>query len=102
MGKREAIEIREQRVDEHFSLLARFIGNARLNDVSHVQAVIERIQVEMMIGRVSGRRKRFYRAAIEYLEDIVEERHEKEDVDDESIHKAVRKYVKQLFESLSD
>jgi dGTP triphosphohydrolase len=97
-----AAKVNEQNVERDFELLKRFTQCAWQRDLAHVEALIDRIRVEMMIEPLTRRRKAYYRAVIDFLEDVVEERYEKERKNRHETRRSVLDYVKGMIEGRTD
>jgi len=73
--------VNEQQVEQDFELLKRFTRCAWQRKLPNVEALIDRIRVELLVAELTKRRRALYRAAVDFLEDAVEERYEKENKD---------------------
>lgn len=88
-------DINEQRVDAAFETVERLRASAWNLSIAEAAALSERVRVEIMLDKtMSGSQKRWYRAYSDYLDDIVEERMEKDGVDRASFHDWVLRYVR--------
>lgn len=90
--------VNEEQVEQDFELLNRFTRSAWQRPLPHVEALINRIRVELMVAELTRRRKALYRAAVDFLEDAVEERYENEQKDRKQARRSVRDYVKALLD----
>jgi hypothetical protein len=92
--------IEEERVERRFNYLRSFMQSASAAELAELEALAERIRVELMIGGVDPAAKPLYRAAAHYLEDAAERRHEKEGTDRLGARRAVADYLKLLIEGI--
>lgn len=92
--------IDEERIDRRFGYLRSFVDSAWNSEVAEAEALIERIRVELMLGRCDASTKAFYRAAVHCLEDVVERRHASEGKDRLHARHLVADYIKVLLEGM--
>ena len=92
--------IDEERVDRRLGYLRSFMQSAWSAELTETEALLERIRVELMLGSLEPGAKQLYRAAVHYLEEAVERRHEKEGKDRLSTRQVVAEYMKLLLEGL--
>lgn len=92
--------ISEERVDRRLGYLRSFMESAWSAELSEAEALLERVRVELMLGRMDAATKQLYRAAVHYLEEAVEHRHEKEGRDRLGTRQAVTAYLKLFLEGL--
>ena len=96
MGK----QVDEQKVEQDLESLERFCRTAWQSDLQNVEALIERLQVEMIVQRYPRRKKAIYRAVIDYMEDVLDRRYEKADDDRDTVRQGVLDYVSELIKGL--
>jgi hypothetical protein len=94
------MSIDEERVDRRFGYLRSFMDSAWHGDLAEVEALIERIRVELMIGECDHATKAFYRAAVHCLEEVAAQRHGQLKTDRLEVRHAVADYLKALVEGL--
>jgi hypothetical protein len=93
-------KINEERIDAAFEAVEKLRRSAWNLAVAEVAALSERVRVEIMIDKsMIGSQKRWYRAFSDYLDDVVEERMEKEGVDRDKFHDWVLRYVRGFLNS---
>lgn len=92
--------VNEAQINADLELIERLARLPWQRDVHNVEALIERLRVETIIQKHRGSLKRYHRAIIDRLEDVLEERYEKEDTDRNSTRKAVLGYIRSLWEGL--
>jgi len=92
--------VNEAQIDQDLELINRVARLGWQRDVQNVEALIERLRVELIINDFRGSQKHFHRAVIDRLEDVLEERYEKENADRASIRDAVLAYIRSLWEGL--
>ena len=90
----------EKRVDRDVEMVEQLSRLAWQRDLANVEALIERLRVEMIVKDYRGSQKRFHRAVIDRFEDVLEERYEKEDRDRETTRRSIMHYVRSLIGSL--
>lgn len=75
------MSIDEAHVEREAQLLRAFVSVGRNGEPPVVQAVIERLRLDLMLGAHDGAAKRLYRAAVDYLEEAIEQRPEAANAD---------------------
>lgn len=87
------------RIEKSFEELEKLRRLAWSLPLPEAAALVERIQVSLMIDKkLKGPVKRFYRAYADYLEEIVEERTEREDQPRESFQHHIFDYVRGMLD----
>jgi len=94
------MSIDEERVDRRMGYLRSFVDSAWNAELGEVEALVERIRVELMLGRCDHATEGLYRAAVRCLEDVAERRRKREAVDPHPVRHAVADYVRTLMEGL--
>jgi hypothetical protein len=91
--------INEQRVETAFSNVEKLRQSARNLTVAEVAALSERVRVEIILDKTMSRsRKRWYRAYSDYLDEMVDERMEKEGIKRDSFQNWIVQYLKGLLD----
>lgn len=91
-------KINEERVDAAFEMVEKLRRSAWALPLAEVAALSERVHVEIMLDKtMRGPRKRWYRAYSDYLDDVVEERMEKEGVERDKFQNWVLQYLKGIL-----
>ena len=93
-------QVDERKVEQDLEMLERFCRTAWQSDLQNVEALIERLQVEMIVQRYPRRKKAIYRAVIDYMEDVLERRYEKIEDDRDTVRQDVLDYVAKLIQGL--
>lgn len=85
----------QERVEHAYSDLEKLRRLAWSLPLQETAALSERVRVELMIDKkLHGPVKRFYRAYSDYLDDVVEERSERENHPREAFHNYVVEYIR--------
>lgn len=92
----------EERVEADFESFAKLTRLAWSRDLAHVEALIERLRVEVIMAPMQRGRKQLYRAAIDYFDDVLDERYEKAGLDREGSRQSAVAYLKRLLDGISD
>jgi hypothetical protein len=88
----------KERVDAAFANIEKLRQSARNLTVAEVAALSERVRVEIILDKTMiGSRKRWYRAYSDYLDDVVEERMEKEGVERDNFQNWVVQYLRRIM-----
>jgi hypothetical protein len=88
-----------ERVEHGFQELEKLRRLAWALPLTEAAALAERIRVELMIDKkLRGTTKRFYHAYADFLDEIVEERSEQEDMPRESFQHHVFNYIRGMLE----
>ena len=86
-------------VEAAFEQLERVRRFARTHPVEEVEALAERIRVELILNKSIRRPgRRFYRDVLDYLDVVVDERHSEQGTDRESLRHTVLAYVRGMIE----
>jgi len=93
------MSIDEERVDRRLGYLRSFMGSAWNADLDELEALIERIRLELMLGRCDRSAEMLYRAAVRALEDVAGRRR-KQERDPHAARHAVADYLRVLIEGL--
>lgn len=92
--------IDEKRIDAAFENVERLRRTAWNLTVAEVAALSERVRVEIILDKaMTGTQKRWYRAFSDYLDDVVEERMEKEGIERDKFHNWVLRYLRGFLEN---
>lgn len=90
----------EKAVERDYGFLKSFVGSAWNSPLTEVEALVERIRIDLMLEtQVSRARKALYREAIDYLEHVLERRYEKLEEPRESSREHILKYVKRMLDA---
>ncbi len=93
-------KINEERVDATFGNVEKLRGSAWNLTITEAAALSERVRVEIILDKTMSRsQKRWYRAFSDYLDDVVEERMEKEGVDRDKFHDWVLRYIRGFLDN---
>jgi len=92
--------VNEAQIELDLELINRVSRLGWQHDLHNLEALIERLRVEMIVKEYRGSAKHFQRAVIDRLEDVLEERYENENADRETTRTAVLSYIRSLWESL--
>ncbi len=91
--------IEDEKVEQEFAHLQRFVSEASCCDLSNLQALVERIRVEIMVAKPKRATRMFYRAVIDYLEDVLEHRYAAEGSEPHHHHNLIG-YVRSLLDAI--
>ena len=80
-------QLNGQKAEQNLESLKRFCGTAWQSDLQNVEALIERLQIEMIVQRYPRRKKAIYRAVIDCMEDVLERRYEKTSDDGDTFNR---------------
>ena len=95
--------IDERQVDRDFHAISEIRRIAWQRDPVDVIALIERLRVHLMIEDMPRRRRRMYRALIDYFEDVMEDRFEKEGhADRRTARCSALEYVRDIIKGIDD
>ena len=93
--------IDEAQIERDMELLGKIRGIPWQRNPQTLLALIERLQVKLLVEDLSRRQRQVYRAIIDYFEDVLEERIEKDDdVDGEEVRRSAYTYVRNLLKGL--
>lgn len=93
--------VNEKQVDLDFEQIERIREIAWQRDPATLLALTERMQVQLITDNVPRRRRRMHRAIIDYFEDVLEERIEKDvKADGDEIRRTAGAYLRNLLKSL--
>ena len=100
MDEESKREVNDAAVEKDYGYLKGFIGAAWNSPLTEVEALVERIRIDLMLETVMTRaRKALYREAIDYLESVLDRRYEKLEVPRPSRRHAVLNYVKRMLDA---
>lgn len=97
-----AEKVNEKLIEKDLAEIENLFGIAWHNSFMTTEALLERLRVEIMISRPSRRKRRVYRALIDYIEDVLEERYADEEQDRPEKRKQVMDYIKGVLNSVDD
>ena len=90
--------IDDARVEAAFKSVTAARASAWSMSIDEVAALAERVRMEIMLERgMRKSRKRWYRAYADFLDDVVEERLEKDGRSADAFHSAVVDYVRGML-----
>ena len=93
----------EGQVERDLELIAQIRRMAWQRNPPTLLALIEGLQVKLLLEDISRRQRQMYRAIIEYYEDVLEERIEKDDdVDGDEVRRTASSYIRNLLKALDD
>ena len=92
--------IEEERIERRLEYLQSFIQSAWTSDLAEVEALAERLRLELMLSRLDPVTKAFYRAAAHFLDEALDQLHEKQGADRISTRKAIVDYLKLFVEGM--
>lgn len=94
-------KIDEKQVDRDVAQIATIRDMAWQRSPENLLALSERLQVILLTEDVPRRRRQVYRALIDYFEDVLEERIEKDDdTDATKVRRTAGAYLKNILKSL--
>lgn len=92
--------IDEKRIEDAFENLRRLRRSAWNLSLAEAAALSERVRVEIILDKSMNRsQKRWYRAYSDFVDDVVDERMEKEGVEREVLHGGIIAYIRNLLHS---
>ena len=95
--------INEEVVEKDLEMLGNIRNIAWQRNPQNLLALIERLQVKLIVEDLSRRQRHVYRAIIDYFEDVLEERIEKDEkTDREKVRHTAGSYVRNFLKSLND
>lgn len=93
----------EQQVEDDLEQIAKIRSIAWQRKPENLLALIEAIQVKLLMEDISRRQRQVYRTIIDYFEDVLEERIEKDDNTKLSeVRESVSGYIRNVLKSLDD
>lgn len=92
--------IEEERIERRLGYLQSFIRSAWTSDLAEVEALAERLRLELMLSRLDPATKAFYRAAAHFLDEALDQLHEKEGANRIGARKAIVDYLKLFAEGM--
>lgn len=96
-------KVNEEQVETDFQTIARIRNIAWQRHPEDVMALSDRLCVQMMTDVMPKRRRRLYRALVDYFEEVLEERFETEkDSRPEEARQTALNYVRQLIRGSED
>ena len=94
-------KIDEKQVDRDIAQIAAIRDMAWQRSPENLLALSERLQVILLTEDVPRRRRQVYRALIDYFEDVLEERIEKDDdTDAQKVRRTAGAYLRNILKSL--
>jgi hypothetical protein len=93
----------EQQVEDDLEQIAKIRSIAWQRKPENLLALIEAIQLKLLMEDISRRQRQVYRTIIDYFEDVLEERIEKDDNTKLSeVRESVSGYIRNVLKSLGD
>ncbi|MBM3491945.1 MAG: hypothetical protein FJX68_16185 [Alphaproteobacteria bacterium] len=92
----------DAKIERQFDYLQRFVASAWSDSLVEIEALGERIRVEVILAHTDHPTRAFYRAAAHYLEDVLEQRYESEGHERPSIRARLAGYFDFLSQSLRE
>jgi hypothetical protein len=93
----------EQQVEDDLEQIAKIRSIAWQRKPENLLALIEAIQIKLLMEDISRRQRQVYRTIIDYFEDVLEERIEKDDNTKLSeVRESVSGYIRNVLKSLDD
>lgn len=93
----------ERQVERDFQTVGEIRRIAWQRQPEDVLALIERLRVQLLTERMPRRRRRLYRALIDYLDEVLEERFDSEkDVEPDAARKSALGYVRDIIKGIDD
>jgi len=93
----------EQQVEDDLEQIAKIRSIAWQRKPENLLALIEAIQLKLLMEDISRRQRQVYRTIIDYFEDVLEERIEKDDNTKLSeVRESVSGYIRNVLKSLDD
>lgn len=95
--------IDEKQVDLDLKQIEKFRNIAWQRNPQTLLALIERLKVTLLLEKMPRRRRNVYRAIIDYYEDVLEERVDKDDdVEGAQVQHEGASYLRKLLKSLNE
>jgi len=95
--------VNEQQVELDLETLGKIRDIAWQRNPQTLLALIERLQVKLLVEDLSRRQRHVYRAIIDYFEDVLEERVEQDEATDrDQVRRTAGSYVRNFLKSLDD
>lgn len=95
--------VNEEVVEKDLEMLANIRSIAWQRNPQNLLALIERLQVKLIVEDLSRRQRQVYRAIIDYFEDVLEERIDKDEYTDRhKVRRTAGSYVRNFLKSLDD
>ncbi len=92
-----------EQVERDLELIADIRRMAWQRSPQNLLALIEGLQVKLLVENISRRQRQVFRAIIDYFEDVLEERIEKDEkVDGDEVRRSAYDYVRNLLKGLDD
>ena len=96
-------QINEKQVEEDLDMLGKIRSIAWQRNPETLLALIERLQVKLVVEDLPRRQRQVYRAVIDYFESVLEERIEKDEkTDREKVRRTARDYVRAFLKSFDE
>lgn len=103
MAKAGSDDVNEDLVERIFREVQTLMRQAHAHNPETVQAVAERLRIEVMVNKPSRHRRHVYQALIDYFEDTAHERAEQaHDKDKHSLRASAASYVRALIDGLDE
>lgn len=95
--------IKEEQVERDLEMIGQLRGLAWQRSPQNLSALIERLQIKILVEDMTRRQRNVYRSIIDYFEDVLEERIEQDDdVDRTEVRRTATSYVRNILKSLDD
>jgi hypothetical protein len=92
--------VNDTHVEQDFEHLQQLAAKAWMRPLPEVQALAERIRVELLVRKPERKTSAFYHAAIHYFEDVADLRHDREQADRAHTHSRALDYVRDLLKGI--
>ena len=92
----------QERIERDLAYLKSFMSCAWHRDLEEVEALVERLRLDLMLNKQDAPARHLYNAAVHFLEDAVEHRHRAERKDRRATRLAVADYIRTLLEAWKD
>lgn len=92
--------IDEKRVEDTLDRIHGALNVALQQPIPQLEALIERLRIDLMLRRTNKERRALYRALIDLLEAELAERYEAGGADRETVRQHVMRYIRQLVHEL--
>ena len=92
----------DAKIERQFDYLQRFVASAWSDSLVEIEALGERIRVEVILAHADHPTRAFYRATAHYLEDVLEQRYANEGHERPNIRARIASYLDFLAGSLRE